>query len=380
MTVSPSRIVLARKLRGMTLVELARASGLNSQTIHRYESGKQQPSDESVSALAEALGLPDTFFRKEEVDQVPPDAASFRALSKTPAYRRDAALAAGEIAMLINDWVEERFRLPSVDVPSLNVGDHGHSPSVEDLAARVRSLWGLGSKPVDNMIHLVESHGVRVFSLASEVRDVDAFSVFRRGTPFIFLNTTKTAERQRFDVAHELGHLVLHQSDARSHGRELERQADRFAAAFLMPLDDVVAARLRNASTQAVIKASRRWKVSAMALAHRLSELSQLTEWGYRSVCVELSRLGFRSAEPGSDLRPESSQLLEKVLGHLRARKSSPREIVEDLALTASEFNRHVFNLAMVLQSTSLSTRDASQRGSESTRLDRPRRLEAVEN
>lgn len=349
MTLSPSRIVLARKLRGMTLVELSRQSGLNTQTIHRYESGKHQPSDESIKALATALALPVDFFAQPEIDPVPAEAASFRALSKTPAFRRDAALAAGEIAMMINGWIEANFRLPRPDVPTLNVGDLGRSPTVEDLAARVRSLWNLGSKPIDNMVHLVESHGVRVFSLASEVRDVDAFSVYRHGTPYIFLNTSKTAERQRFDVAHELAHLVLHQTEERPQGREIERQADKFAAALLMPLDDVLASRLRNASTQTVIQASPRWKVSAMALAHRLSELDQVTEWGYRSCCVELSKLGYRSSEPGSQLRPESSQLLEKVFAHLRSRGSGPREIAGDLCLTSSEFNRHVFNLAKVV-------------------------------
>ncbi len=124
------------------------------------------------------------------------------------------------------------------------------------------------------------------------------------------------------------------------------RVADRFAAAFLMPRADVVAHNLRNASPDQLIQASRRWRVSAMALAHRLSELGLLTEWGYRTACVEPAKRGYRRSEPGSQLVPESSQVLEKVFAHLRTNGAGVKAIINSTKLTYDEFNRHVFGLA----------------------------------
>lgn len=344
MPISPTRLVLARKLRGVTLAELGRITTLSTQTINRYENGRQEPTDDSLEKLSEALELPVDFFFGPEIDPVPVEAVSFRALSKTPAFRRDAVMAATEIATQISDWIAERYHLPEVDVPSYWVDSETLGP--EDVALKVRANWGLGSHPIPNMVHLLEAHGIRVFSLARQVREIDAFCFFRNGIPFIFIDTGKTAERQRFDAAHELGHLVMHQGSERLQGREIERQADRFAAALLMPRNDVLARKLRNASVGRIVQEQRRWGVAAMALTHRLFELGQLTEWGYRSCCIELSKRGFRNSEPGSSLVPESSQVFAKVFSHLRGSRSGVKEIIKDLHITTEEFNRHVFSLA----------------------------------
>ncbi|MET9565773.1 ImmA/IrrE family metallo-endopeptidase [Streptomyces tauricus] len=74
----------------------------------------------------------------------------------------------------------------------------------------VRTRWDLGQAPAPNMVHLLEAHGVRVFSLPPDSLEVDAFAVWRSGVPFVFLHTLKTVERARFFAAHELGHLVMH--------------------------------------------------------------------------------------------------------------------------------------------------------------------------
>lgn len=345
MVVSPSRLLLARKLRGLTLADLSRQTGHNVQTLSRYENGRQEPSPESVERLATALSLPEGFFFRREVDGVPVDAVSFRALTKTPAFRRDQALAGGEVAVEIADWINAHFRVPSPNLLSVGLPDGSSLVAVEEAALRVRRHWELGSRPITNLLHLLESRGVRVFSLVQEVRDVDAFSFYRQGIPYIFVDTGKTAERQRFDLAHELGHLIIHQGSERVHGREAEKQADRFAAAFLMPREDILGQRMRNASVERILAGRRRWRVSAMALTHRLRELGLLTEWGYRSCCVDLSNSGYRTSEPGSQLVAETSQMLEKVFAHLRASGVGMRQIANDLHLTTREFNRHVFGL-----------------------------------
>lgn len=370
MPVSPSRLTLARKLRGLTLAELGRMTDLNAQTINRWEKDHQEPAQESLQRIAEALLLPVEFFTQPDIDPIPVDAVSFRALSKTPAFRRDAVLAAGGIACEIASWIAARYRLPEADVPSLNLPSKPSMHDVETIALRLRGEWDMGHKPVPNMVHLLEAHGVRVFSLVQDVRDVDAFSLYVEKTPFVFIDTGKTAERQRFDAAHELGHLVMHQGRERLQGREAERQADRFAAAFLMPREDVLAQNLRNANPDRLIQASRRWRVSAMALTHRLGELGLLTEWGYRSACVDLAKRGYRRSEPGSDLVPESSQVLEKVFAHLRTTGPGVKTIIDSVKVTNDEFNRHVFGLARTLTfGTASKTRNPTRQDREHLRV-----------
>lgn len=211
MSVSPSRLTLARKLRGLTLAALGRITSLSPQTINRWENGHQEPTPEYLDCLAEALRLPAEFFKLPEIDSIPVEAVSFRALTKTPAFRREAVLAAGGIAREIATWISEHYRLPTSDVPSIKLPTSATLHDIETTALRVRSQWDLDQRPIPNMVHLLEAHGVRMFSLVQDIRDVDAFSLHIENEPFIFLDTGKTAERQRFDAAHELGHLVMHQ-------------------------------------------------------------------------------------------------------------------------------------------------------------------------
>jgi Zn-dependent peptidase ImmA (M78 family) len=336
--ITPSRLTLARKRRGLTLVRLAEAAGVSTRSLSAYENGQQQPAPQTARALARALGVPAAFLAAPEIEEIPAGSASFRALSKMTAAQRDAACSAGRMALLISDWIEERFVLPAADVPSLP----GEDP--ETAAEVVRARWGLGQAPVSNVIHLLESRGVRVFSLAGECAAVDAFSLYWHGTPFVFLNTMKSGERGRFDGAHELGHLVLHTDHRQPHGPDAEQEANRFAAAFLMPAASVAAARLAGATVDQILAAKRAWDVSAMALTHRLHELGLLTDWGYRTACVSLSRLGYRRDEPGGIPR-ESSQLLSKVFRALRDDGVPPRRIARDLAMSVAELNSHVFGL-----------------------------------
>lgn len=306
---SPDRLKLARQRLGLTLTALAKESGLSPRSLTNFESGERTPSEDSLAKLAVALAVPRPFFEREPIEAVPVDAASFRKLSKTSAGRRDAVLAAASLTVEFYEHIASIFALPSPDVPTLD------KLTPEDAAELVRRRWSLGDRPISNLVHLLESKGVRVAALRHEYSDIDAFCFVRDTTPYIFLNTSKTGERQRFDAAHELGHLVLHSEVNMdpSTSKERESEANRFAAAFLMPKSAVLAQSMRAASIDRILAARSYWRVSAMALTHRLHELQLLNNWQYRSACVTLSEKGYRSSEPGG-IVPEMSQLLRKVM------------------------------------------------------------------
>jgi Zn-dependent peptidase ImmA (M78 family)/DNA-binding XRE family transcriptional regulator len=338
---NPSRLIVARKRRGLTLTRLAELTGISTHSLSVYENGHQAPTGETLAQLAVALDIPVQFLEAPDVDEIPEAAVSFRALSKMTARQRDRALAAGRIAIMINDWIEARFRLPSADIPTLT----GHDP--ESAAEIVRARWGLGERPVANMLHLLEAHGTRIYSLTAENDELDAYSLYWTGRPFVFLSTGKTGERGRFDAAHELGHLVMHgEHQVPSQRPAAEVEANRFAAAFLMPRASVLAHGLGNATTAQIVQAKRVWNVAAMALTHRLHELGLLTDWGYRSACVQLSRMGYRRAEPEGIPR-ESSQLLGKVFRSIRADGMSPATIAAELGISPAELQGHVFGLTL---------------------------------
>ena len=255
------------------------------------------------------------------------------------ARQRDQALASGALAIAISDWIDERFDLPKVAVPQYE----GVDP--ETAAAAVRGEWGLGEKRISNMLHLLEAHGVRVFSLVEECREMDAFSFWRGDRPFALVNTVKTAERRRMDLAHELGHLVLHWRGG-AHGRAEEREANQFASAFLMPASSVVAAAPRNPGADDLVPAKRRWGVSVAALAYRIHVLGLISDWQYRALFVEIGTRGWRSSEP-EEARYETSRLLEAVFKFLRERSGSASDIASDLAIRPAELNRLVFGLVL---------------------------------
>lgn len=334
-----TRLQTARKRRGLTITALANATGISAKSLSSYENGHHVPTEGTLAALATALEVSPNFLLGDDLDDVPEAAVSFRALSKMTARQRDRGLAAGRIAILIDEWIEQRFSLPKPDLPTLT----GHDP--ETAAKELRVRWGLGERPIKNMLHLLEAHGVRVYSLTHDNANLDAFCLYWNSRPYVFLNTAKSGERGRFDAAHELGHLVLHGEHAHPGGPGAEQQANLFAAAFLMPRAGVLAQRLHNARVPTILEAKRKWGVAAMALTHRANELGLMTEWAYRSACVDLSRMGYRRGEPGGIDR-ESSQLLTKVLQELHASGGGVGAVAADLGLSPDEIRAHLFTLA----------------------------------
>lgn len=348
-----SRLDLARRRRGLTKAALAEAAAVSTRSLALYINDDREPSAETAEKLSVVLGFPVEFFRGPDIELPRVGGVSFRSLASMTARKRDQALGSAALALQLSDWLDERFDLPQPQVPRLR------DTSPEVAAEHVRAEWGLGEGRIPNLVHLLEAHGVRVFSLAPESREVDGFSFWRDGTPYVFLNTVKSAEHARMDAAHELGHLVMHfwstagnpDADAtlgqrREDARAAEEEAKRFASAFLMPERSVLASAPRFPSVPAIVEAKRRWNVSAMALVYRMRAVGLLSEWNARTVMIEMSKLGYRTREP-DEIRRETSQLLAKVLGSLRQQKISTVDISRSLNTPVEELNHIMFGLVL---------------------------------
>lgn len=343
MKFNPSRLSIARKRRLLNKKGFADLVGVTAHTIVRCEQGDTEPTEENVAKFSEVLGFPVGFFYGPDLELADPELVSFRSQRAMTAAERDAALAAGAIGFEISDWVEKKFDLPIARVPDLNLYDP------ETAAVLLRQDWGLGEEAVSNMVHLLESKGVRVFSLAENSKRVNAFSLWRDDKPYVFLNTMKTAENSRFDAAHELGHLTMHQ-DGRTKGRAAEDEANQFASAFLMPKASVLAHAKKIVSISQLLVLKKRWSVSVSALTVRLHRLGLLSDWAYRDLCIQI-RTRYKDSEPDGIGR-ERSVVWQKVMKTLWSEKVTQLDIAKQLHLPESEVSTLIFGILHTPQET----------------------------
>lgn len=337
------RLILARQRRSMTKRDLAAALNVNENTVRRHETGETVPASAMLERIARVLKFPEAFFFGGRLDAPQMEAASFRSMSDLPARDRVAALAAGALAFSVDEWIRKRFSLP----PAVLINLSGEKP--EAAARSLRQAWGIGERPIRNMVHLLEAKGVRVFSLAENTRAVDAFSVWHNNVPYVFLNTIKTAERSRMDAAHEVAHLTLHKHGGPD-GREAEFEAQRFAGSFLMPSADVLAVLPHVYGINDLVKYKARWGVSTSALNYRLHKLGVTTDYQYRDLCIEISKRGYREKEPeGTGMAREMSAVWPQVLDALRKEGMTKYSIADALSLPSDELEKLLFMLAPML-------------------------------
>lgn len=332
---NPQRLVLARRRRGLTMTHLAGLVGVQPRSITAYEKGEFSPSEEMLAELGRHLSFPVEFFFGPDLDVPTTRSVSFRALSRMTAGQRDAALGAGALALTLNDWLDVRFKLPEPNIPDL------HSEEPEAAAQVVRDQWGLGYRAVPNLIHLLELKGARVYSLTQDTRNADAFSFWRNDVPFVFLDRSTSAERVRFDAAHELGHLVLHKRGGPV-GQDAESQANAFASAFLMPASSIFATVRHAITLRSLVQLKKRWGVSVAALAYRLWKLQALSDWQYRTMCIEMAPYRRQEPEP---MEHESSQVLAKMFESLHSERMTKAQIAKELNLSRADLESLTFGL-----------------------------------
>ncbi len=318
------RLTLARELRGLTKVELASRVGKTVSAVSQYESGRIRPDARAVGALTLALGLTPGFFTYQGDSLISPSECHFRSLRSAGVRDRRRLLAQGSLLCDVLDELRALIQLPEEQVQS--VGRTAESfDEIEEVASDVRRGWGLGLGPIPNMVRLLESKGTVVTRVPDACREVDAFSVWHRGRPLVFLLSEKDSpSRSRFDAAHELGHLVLH-PDVAPGDVGSEREANRFAGAFLFPKEPFVAECPRRLDWDHLYELKRRWGVSASALVRRGYDLGIFSEATYRRAFMNLSKSGQRTREPWEPVQ-ESPVLLRRSLELLG------EERVEDMA------------------------------------------------
>ncbi|MBA3914900.1 MAG: XRE family transcriptional regulator [Acidobacteriales bacterium] len=312
--VNGKRIRQARELGGMTQTVLADALGIDQTMIAHLERGTKQPAFELLEALSVELGFPVSFFCQTDAPEFPAGSLLFR--SKAGIGRKVVAQAHAhtELVFELVLRLSASATLIPVTLPSIQDAIEG--------ARDTRNAMRLDDGPIPNLVRAVERLGVLVVPLP-DLKDCDAFAVWagpNREYPVIGLVVSKPPDRIRMNIAHELGHLVLHKQIT---GGTLEQESEayRFAAELLMPAnaitDDLKSERL-TLFRLAALKIE--WQVSMQALARRARELQVMSDRQYRYLMQQIATRGWRTSEPEFRRLPEEKpralrRLIEVVFG-----------------------------------------------------------------
>lgn len=315
------RLREAREARGLSAIALADLLGISRQAVSQYETGEITPGPEVMRAIADRMGLPVQFFRSTgaEADL---GAVFFRSMAaavkpaRLRARRRYAWLRA------IADYVGQYVDLPPPNLPDLGLpGDPTKigTADIEGAASALRRHWRLGEGSISNVVWMLENQGVVVARDELGAIELDAFSSWVEGTPFVVLGSDKAAAaRSRFDAAHELGHLVLHRRvdaarlERKADFKLIEHQAHRFAGAFLLPAAGF-ARDIWVATLDELLALKPKWGVSLGGMIHRAADLELVSADHAQRLWRSRARRGWAKQEPLDDEMPmEQPRLLRR--------------------------------------------------------------------
>lgn len=294
----PIRISFARELNGLTKKELAERINKTPSFISLCEAGKSGISFETFMSLAEALSVPPAFFSKHNpsLPMASLGQCHFRANRRVPQIERTSAFCyARQVFTIFSYLTEKGIHFPKVSIPTYN-GAEINERQIEKLAVSVRSSIGLGLGPIPNMACLLESMGIRIILLPARMVKLDGFATWFDGVPCIMIDSNSAASRMQFDYAHELAHLILDE-DSTPEDVLVERRANRFASAFLMPAESFRMDCPRKYRQPLFVSVKKYWHVSIAAALYRARELGILSETSYKSAQITRSRTGTRIQE-----------------------------------------------------------------------------------
>jgi Zn-dependent peptidase ImmA (M78 family)/DNA-binding XRE family transcriptional regulator len=344
-----ARLTQAREGRGMTQTMLASLIGRSSGAISRWEKGDQFPESEALDSLERQLVVPASWFLRAMVDYGSRpyffrSKAAITRMARNIAKTRLEYLS--EASQVLQEWVE----WPLVNVPSMDAKDYLkiRDEDIETIALDLRRHWRLGTGPISDMVLMMENAGVVVSREEIGYTNMDGVSKWFDcdDRPYIFLSRDKAnSVRQRFDAAHELGHIVLHRhlDDVEFNARyaEVERQANLFAGAFLLPAESF-AAEVATPSLETFSAMKPRWKVSIGAMVSRAKQLEIISDDYATRLWKNYSARGWRRGEPGDDkVAFEETRLMRRAIALLIDEGGFDRaRIVSEIGLFPADIER----------------------------------------
>ncbi|MPY20057.1 helix-turn-helix domain-containing protein [Paenibacillus glucanolyticus] len=337
----PGRIRSARMARGLTITELAQKLEVTKQALSQYELGHSSPSGEIFMRLVNILGFPTGYFFKPLNTDVPNGTVFYRSLKSTAQKSREIQSSRLDMLEDIFKHIEEYIDFPDVNLPNVDelVSGDLDGDDIEEIASRLRRHWGLGNGPISNVTTLLENNGIIISKMKFDDLNVDAYSQWRGNRPYVFVGADKEAAgRLRFNLMHEVGHLIMHKwvtpIDLKEKLKQIEGEAHRLSSAFLLPRE-TFAREVMSTSLNHFIELKKRWNVSIQAMIKRCEDLEILNDNQVLYLRKQISAKRMNKKEPLDDVTPiEEPKLLRQAIVMLVEHGGIERSsIIEDLCL-----------------------------------------------
>jgi Zn-dependent peptidase ImmA (M78 family)/transcriptional regulator with XRE-family HTH domain len=338
----PERIREAREACGLQLDPFAEILKVTKQAVARYESGLAAPGGETMGRIIAATGQPPSFFvtpRKRSASGIMP---FWRGLKRMELHHRKRISRRLEWAGDIVGYLEQFLDLPDVLLPPVEFDPASDSVAqIENVADAVRESWVLGRGAIRDLSATMESHGFILVREHVSCSDMDAVSCWQAGRPYVLYSADVTSgPRNIYNLAHELGHMLLHSSvEVTSDNLSLiEKQADRFASALLLP-QDTFSKEVLGTSLDHFLFLKKKWGVSIAAMAYRCKDLGILNDNQHGYIMRQMNLKKIRKHEPLDEFFQvrEPSILGESVKMLLDNGVQNRNQIEEALALNLAD-------------------------------------------
>jgi len=343
---------IARVARGLSIKALAEKAGISRQMVSNYESGKTVPGGSNLLSLINVLEFPYSFFTSES-KKIYRGATYFRSQSASTKRSRDMQGIRLKFQYEIFDTLKQFVNFPKVILPDVIEKDiHEITENeIREKAKELRKLWGIGvNVPINNLIEIAEIHGVIIAQSNMSEEKLDAVSEWIDDRPFVMLtDNNESAVRRRFNIAHELGHIILHgavESIYEYGSKEfkmLEEQAHLFASHFLLP-DSAFTHSLISTKLDFYIELKKYWKVSIAAMVIKTAALGFINEDQKLYLNKKISSNKWRKKEPLDDVIPvEQPSLFNKVFSLIVDNNIVPQgDLISSLNLPFDEIRKSV--------------------------------------
>ncbi|MDD3236669.1 MAG: ImmA/IrrE family metallo-endopeptidase [Candidatus Gastranaerophilales bacterium] len=321
-----NRLKAARLYRAMTLDELSKQIDVSKQAISQYENCEIIPEPSKIFKIMTVLGFPKDYFLQEDKMITETKATYFRSLLGTNKKDRIAQIKKGEYIAILYDFLAESIKFPKFNIPNLEIKETNESIDYDALTLEIRMHWGLSQDPIQDLVYELEKSGIIITSLTSTSKSIDAYSQKLKtstGEKYLIVLTTnkETKARRQFSCAHELAHIILHnwnedlESMPKSEFSNIENQANKFAAAFLLPKEAFIKDISKSPlSLNTYIKLKLKWHTSIAAMMMRAKDLEIITPSQYQNMVRKYSYRGWRNGEPyDNDLLPSNPTVLKSA-------------------------------------------------------------------
>lgn len=347
------RLQKALNVRLKSVSWLSEKADISSSMLYSLINNEKKPSYETLSAISSAINLPNSYFIKTvKHENTFPFFRKFNRATKQIRVKTEQEI---EWIIEVRDFLSKYVKFPELNIPEFSIvkeksPQYLKDSEIEKIAQKTREYWGLGGGVITNTTILLENNGFLITKFELGTGDIDALSKYelKKRSAYILLSTDKESpSRSKFDNAHELGHAILHRHldpnnfDFKKNHTLLEKQANRFAGAFLLP-ETTFSRDFQYPTLESYKVLKSKWHVSIALLIYRSKQLELINERTYRNLQINISRRGWRTSEPLEDkIEEEKPTLFKQALDLiLKEKVMTVSEVVNRIGLGQTDIER----------------------------------------